>query len=75
MQLQAVVDCQKKFKDIFDGMPRSMNDTCVLQISSLHWKAINGNLLQIDQGENGIKPYVIGDMGYPLLSWLMVPHK
>jgi len=52
-----------------------MSDARVLQISSLHWKAINGNLLQIDQGENGIKLYIIGDKGYPLLSWLMAPFK
>jgi hypothetical protein len=52
-----------------------MGDARILQISSLHWQAINGNLLQIGQSESGIKPCIIGDKGYPLLPWLMVPHK
>jgi len=52
-----------------------MNDACILQISSLHQKAMNGNLVQIDQGESGIKPYIKVDKGYPLLPWLMILHK
>jgi hypothetical protein len=52
-----------------------MNDAHILQISSLHQKATNGYLVQIDQGENGIKPYIIVDKGYPLLPWLMIFHK
>jgi hypothetical protein len=72
MQLQVVVDCHKKFTDIFVGMSRSMNEVCILR---LHRKATNGNLVQIDQGESGIKPYIIVDKGYPLLPWLMILHK
>ncbi len=75
MQLQIVVDCHKKFIDIFVGMSRSMNDARILQISSLHQKATNGNLVRIDQGESGIKPYIKVNKGYPLLPWLMILHK
>jgi hypothetical protein len=52
-----------------------MNDTRILRISNLHQKATNGNLVQIDQGESGIKPYIIVNKGHPLLPWLMILHK
>jgi hypothetical protein len=74
MQLQVVVDCHKKFIDIFVGMSRSMNDIHILQISNLHQKTTNGNLVQINQGESGIKPYIIVDKGYLLLPWVMILH-
>jgi hypothetical protein len=32
-------------------------------------------LFVIELGQKGIKPYVLRDKGYPLLPWLMVPHK
>jgi hypothetical protein len=75
MQFQIVVYYNKKFRIVFVGMSRSMNDACILCISSLHHKATHQNLFEMDRGEYGIKPYIIGDKIYPLLPWLMIPHK
>jgi hypothetical protein len=52
-----------------------MNNVHTLCILSLYQKATNGDLLQIDQNENGIKPYLIDDKGYKFLPWLMIAHK
>jgi len=32
-------------------------------------------LFIIELGQKGIKLYVLGDKGYPLLPWFMVSHK
>lgn len=74
MQLQ-VVDNQKKFIDIFVGMPDSMNDGHILKISSLYQRIMYGNMFQLNWGEENIKLYILGDKVYPLLPWLMIPHK
>lgn len=47
MQLQ-VVDNQKKFIDIFVGMPDSMNDGHILKISSLYQRIVYGNMFQLN---------------------------
>jgi hypothetical protein len=51
-------------------MPSSTNNACILQISSLYDKAMNGDLFQMVQGEKKFKPYILGDKGYPLLPWV-----
>ncbi len=56
-------------------LPISINNVHILCISSLHQKATNGDLFQIDQNDNGIKPYLIDDKGYMFLRWLMIAHK
>ncbi len=33
---------------------------------------MNGDLFRMVQGEEEIKPYILGDKGYLLLPWLMV---
>ncbi len=52
MQLQVVVHNQKKFTDIFVGMPNSMNDVCILRISSLYQRAMYGDMFRLNQGED-----------------------
>lgn len=37
--------------------------------------AMHGNLFDAQHAVDGYTPYLIGDLGYPLLPWLMVPHK
>lgn len=47
-----------------------------MQLSSLYQKATHHGLFHFDHGfQNGIYPYIIGDKGYPLLPWLVIPHK
>jgi hypothetical protein len=41
MQLQVMLDCQKKFQDVFMEMLNLMNDTQILHLSSLYVKAVN----------------------------------
>jgi hypothetical protein len=73
--LHDVVDYQKKFQDVFVGLLGSMNDARILRLSSLYKKEMNGDMFHIDRGEEEIKLYLIIDKVYPLLPWLMIPHK
>jgi len=75
MQLQAIIDHKKRFLDIFVAMPSWMNNTRVLCLFSIYQKATLGDLFHEWNLHHGIKPYIIGDKGYSLLPWLMVPHK
>jgi len=52
-----------------------MDDVCIFWTSNLHQKAITSDLFQFDLGDNGVKPYIIKDIWYPSLSWLMISHK
>jgi hypothetical protein len=54
-------------------MTSLMNDACILQVSNLYCKVMNGELLELHQGQ--IKPYLFGDKRYSLRSWLMIIHK
>jgi hypothetical protein len=44
-----------------------MNDARILRLSSLYGKAMNGDMFNLNRGEEGIKPYLIANKGYPLL--------
>lgn len=56
-------------------MPGSTNDSRMLRRSSLYNLAMHGRLMDSGNTVEGFSPYIIGDLGYPLLLWLMVPHK
>jgi hypothetical protein len=64
--LQAVVDYKKKFLDICVGWPGSTHDSRILTNSNLYNKFNN---------QNNLNKYILGDGGYPNLSWLIVPYK
>ena len=70
--LQAVVDYKKKFLDIYVGWPGSTHDSRVLINSRLYNKFNNQNNLLPNYFNN---KYILGDGGYPNLSWLIVPYK
>ncbi|GBC09302.1 hypothetical protein RclHR1_08750011 [Rhizophagus clarus] len=67
--LQAVVDHKKKFLDICVGWPGSMHDNRILINSNLYNKFNN----QVTTHLNN--KYILGDGGYPNLSWLIVHIK
>jgi hypothetical protein len=75
LNCQAVVDSNKRFLDLYLGMPGSTNDARVLRRSSLYHLATSQNLFDARDTVEGFSPYLLGDSSYPLLPWLMVPHK
>jgi hypothetical protein len=75
LNCQAVVDNKKRFLDLYLGMPGSTNDARVLRRSTLYRLGMSGELWDARNSVEGFSPYLLGDSGYPLLSWLMVPHR
>jgi hypothetical protein len=75
LNCQAVVDSNKRFLDLYLGRPGSTNDSRVLRCSSLYRLAMYQTLFDGYYSVEGFSPYLLGDSGYPLLPWLMVPHK
>ena len=69
--LQAVVDHKKKFLDICVGWPGSTHDSRILVNSSLYNEFNSQNNL----AAIFFNKYILGDGGYPNLSWLMTPYK
>ena len=65
-------DHNKKFLDICVGWPGSTHDSRILTNSSLYNKFNNQNNLVTTYFNN---KYILGDGGYPNLSWLIVPYK
>lgn len=74
---QAVVDYRKCFTDIFVGLPGSVNDMRVLRKSGLYRAVQEKGLMDMlpSNNQDGIPPYLLGDKGYPLLSWILTPVK
>ena len=75
LNCQAVVDSEKCFLDLYLGMPGSTNDCRVLRRSTLYDLAMHNNFFNEEHGVQGFSPYLVGDLGYPLLPWLMIPHR
>jgi len=73
MVLQVVVECNKRFINIYVGLPRFVNDSHVLRLSSMYKKTMYRRLLNMDKGTCiDIPTYLLGDKGYPLILkfWL-----
>lgn len=75
MNCQAVVDSSKRFLDLYVGMPGSTNDSRMLRRSTLFNRGQHHTLWNNNVAFEGFSPYLLGDGGYPLLPWLMVPHR
>lgn len=63
--VQGVVDPQGVFTDVCIGWPGSMPDDQVLEKSALYQRATVGLL-------NGV--WIVGNSGYPLTDWVLVPY-
>lgn len=70
ISVQAVVDGQKKFTDIFCGEAGSMHDARILKRSQLY-----KNMLETRNEMCPADTFIIGDSAYPSLDWLVVPFK
>ena len=75
---QALVDHDTRFMDVSVGWPGSVHDSRILRLSSLWMKIMGGHFL--DQSEQitlpdgtVITPYMLGDSGYALVPFLMIP--
>jgi hypothetical protein len=75
LNCQVVVDSRKRFLDLYLGMPGSTNDARVLRQSTLYYLAMHENLFDVRFSMDGFLPFLLGDSGYPLLPWLMTPHR
>ncbi|CAL0325525.1 unnamed protein product [Lupinus luteus] len=63
--VQGVVDPKGVFTDVCIGWPGSMPDDKVLEKSALYERASRGNLKDVK---------VVGNSGYPLMDWTLVPY-
>ncbi|GAU12174.1 hypothetical protein TSUD_01400 [Trifolium subterraneum] len=79
MVLQAIVDPDLRFRDIVTGWPGSMSDDHVLRSSTFfklteEGKRLNGGK-KILPDETVLREYIVGDIGFPLLPWLLTPYE
>ncbi|XP_054813187.1 protein ALP1-like isoform X2 [Prosopis cineraria] len=79
MVLQAIVDPDMRFRDIVTGWPGKMKDWSVFESSDFYklcvkGERLNGKKLNLHEGSE-IGEYIIGDSGYPLLPYLVVPYE
>ena len=75
--VQAVVDCNGRFIDVFSGFPGSVHDARIFSHSNIFEALHEGQVYQepiaIVDG-HPIKPYLVGDAGYKLAPYLIVPY-
>ncbi|KAE8774921.1 hypothetical protein D1007_52591 [Hordeum vulgare] len=76
--MQAVVDPDMRFTNIWLGLPGRMNQSSLLHESGLFMSCdkgtwLNGSKLNLSDGWQ-VGEYIIGDAGYPLLPWLLTPY-
>ncbi|XP_018404592.1 PREDICTED: putative nuclease HARBI1 [Cyphomyrmex costatus] len=70
VNLQAVVDPQMRFINIYCGEPGSLHDARVLRRSPLYNTANDNRDMLFPQNT-----FIIGDSAYPSLSWLVPPFR
>lgn len=63
--VQGVVDQRGAFTDICIGYPGSMSDDQILEKSALSQRAKQGKMKDVN---------IVGNLGYPLQDWVLVPY-
>ncbi|KAK7328984.1 hypothetical protein VNO77_23126 [Canavalia gladiata] len=63
--VQGVVDPKGVFTDVCIGWPGSMPDDEILENSALYQRASMGSLNEV---------WIVGNAGYPLMDWVLVPY-
>ena len=75
--MQAVVDYQGLFIDVYIGWPGKVHDARVFVNSSFHKGMVNGTLFprrnRVIKGVE-VPLLILGDPAYPALPWLMKPY-
>jgi hypothetical protein len=74
---QAIVDCNKRFIDMFVDILGSVNDLRVLHKYALYRKVENHGLFAYDPRlfQHEFPPYLLSDKSYLLITWIMIPFK
>ncbi|XP_060095227.1 uncharacterized protein LOC132572328 [Heteronotia binoei] len=77
MVLQALVDHEGRFTDVYAGRSGKVHDARIFRSSPI-FRAMNQgtfgpNAIMDMEGEQ-VKPVILGDPAYPLLPWLMTPY-
>ncbi|XP_032064807.1 protein ANTAGONIST OF LIKE HETEROCHROMATIN PROTEIN 1-like [Thamnophis elegans] len=77
MVLQALVDHEGKFIDVYAGRSGKVHDARIFRSSPI-FRAMNqgtfGPSTTMDIEGEQVKPVILGDLAYPLLPWLMTPY-
>ncbi len=72
---QAIVIDQIQFPNIFMGLLRSVNDFRVLRRSTIYYFVKFQRPFNANKGQESFFPFLLGNKGYPLLSWLITLPK
>ena len=79
MYLQGIVDDEMRFIDIVTGWPGSLTFSRLLKCCGFYklceaGKRLNGPV-RVSGEDAEIREFIVGDMCYPLLPWLMTPFE
>ncbi|XP_014751783.1 protein ANTAGONIST OF LIKE HETEROCHROMATIN PROTEIN 1-like [Brachypodium distachyon] len=79
MILQGIFDHEMRFIDICTGWPGGMTVSQLLEFSGFYKFCEAGERLdgpsQVSREGAQIREFIVGDMCYPLLPWLMTPYE
>ncbi|XP_003561367.2 protein ANTAGONIST OF LIKE HETEROCHROMATIN PROTEIN 1-like isoform X2 [Brachypodium distachyon] len=79
MFLQGIVDHEMRFIDVVTGWPGSTTFSQLLKLSEFYKLCEAGKRLdgpaQVSREDLEIREFIVGDVSYPLLPWLMTPYQ